>query len=190
MYLFFDTETTGLPKKWGAPLTDLDNWPRMIQVAWLLYDKDGKKIAEQEYVIKPQGFIIPQEATNVHGISTEKALKEGVPLVQTLKEFANALNQSKFLIAHNMSFDEKIIGAEFLREKIPINAQGVKKLCTMQLSTNYCKIPKPNGYKWPSLSELHIKLFDKDFEDAHDALVDVKACADCFFEMKRLGIIA
>jgi DNA polymerase III epsilon subunit-like protein len=189
MYLFFDTETTGLPRNWQAPLIELDNWPRMVQLAWLYYDERGRKIAEQNYIIRPQGFTIPQAATNVHGISTERAYQEGVPLALALKEFSALLNQSRFLVAHNLNFDEKIIGAEFLRARVPIASKNIKKICTMKLATDYCQIPSNNGYKWPSLSELHQKLFAKDFEDAHDALVDVKACADCFFEMKRRGLI-
>ena len=47
MYLFFDTETTGLPKNWKAPITDLENWPRLVQLAWLVYDNIGNKIINE-----------------------------------------------------------------------------------------------------------------------------------------------
>jgi len=59
----------------------------------------------------------------------------------------------------------------------------------MERSTDHCKIPGSYGYKWPSLSELYFILFDRDFEEAHDAVVDVKACAECFFRLKNEGII-
>jgi len=108
MFLFFDTETTGLPRNRNAPVSDLNNWPRLVQIAWLLYDVSEKQVSSSDYIIKPQGFTIPSDSTKVHGISTERANKEGVPLKDVLSEFSRAISQSRFLIAHNMSFDEKI----------------------------------------------------------------------------------
>ena len=52
MYLFFDTETTGLPKDWKAPISDLDNWPRLVQIAWSHYDSSGNEISNNSYIIK------------------------------------------------------------------------------------------------------------------------------------------
>lgn len=59
----------------------------------------------------------------------------------------------------------------------------------MESSTDYCKLPGPYGYKWPSLSELHYKLFNHNFEEAHNANIDVKACAKCFFKLKSEGVL-
>ena len=189
MYLFFDTETTGLPKNWKAPVTDLDNWPRMIQIAWILCDAAGNKIETKVYIIKPDGFIIPKEASDVHGISTEKAIREGVPLIEVLNEFNTAISKSDYIIAHNISFDEKIIGAELLRNSVQSNFESTRKLCTMKSSTDYCQIRGNYGYKWPTLSELHIKLFGVDFEDAHDALVDISITEKCFWALRSKGVI-
>ena len=195
MFLFFDTETTGLPLDWRAPLEDLDNWPRLVQLAWLLTDENGKKVKSTNRIIKPEGFIIPTEAAAVHGVSTERAHEEGVLLNPALKEFIQAVDKAKLLVAHNMSFDEKIMGAELLRKKHEHKLFDRPKICTMQSSTDYCKIQSAlraengYGYKWPKLIELHQKLFDQEFENAHDALADVKACARCFFELMKRGII-
>ncbi len=189
MYLFFDTETTGLPLNWKAPVSDLNNWPRLVQIAWQQYDDSGNMITEQDYIIKPEGFSIPAEAAQVHGISTEQAEKEGVALDKVLEEFSGLIGTSDYLVAHNMSFDEKIIGAEFLRKKIESRLFESEKICTMKSSTQYCQIPGNYGYKWPKLSELHMKLFDTDFDEAHDARVDITACAKCFWELKRRGVI-
>lgn len=190
MYLFFDTETTGLPKKWNAPANDLGNWPRLVQIAWILYDKNGKNVCDKEYVIKPEGFEIPKESSDVHGITTDFALKRGRSLEKILREFSFSMSLSKYLIAHNMSFDEKIIEAEFIRKKIQKSLFEPQKICTKDISTNFCKIPGSYGYKWPSLAELHMKLFGRGFDDAHDAMVDVEACAKCFFELKKIGVIS
>ncbi len=189
MYLFFDTETTGLPKNWKAPVTDLQNWPRLVQLAYLLYDQQGNKISGGDFIIQPAGFTIPAEAAAIHGISTEKANREGVALMTVLQDFQTLINRAEQLVAHNMSFDEKIMGAEFLRNRMPDSIASKRKICTMQRSTNFCALDGPYGYKWPKLSELHYKLFNTGFEEAHNAAVDINATAKCFWELKRLGEI-
>lgn len=189
MYLFFDTETTGLPQNYNAPIEDLNNWPRLVQLAWSIYDKNGEKIDSSSFIIKPEGFEIPEQASSVHGITTERALKEGQKLENILQEFSQAISQAKIIVAHNMSFDEKIIGAEFLRTGVNHELFETIRVCTKEEATDYCQIPGNYGYKWPRLSELHIKLFGEDFEGAHDAMTDVEACARCFFELTKRGVI-
>jgi DNA polymerase III subunit epsilon len=189
MYLFFDTETTGLPKNWKAPVTDLNNWPRLVQLAYLFYDLEGNQISGGDYIIKPNGFTIPLESSRIHGISTEKATEEGIELMAVLNEFQQLITQSNYLVAHNMSFDEKIMGAEFLRNGMQNTVMPKPKICTMQSTTNFCAIDGPYGYKWPKLSELHYKLFKTGFDEAHNAAVDISATAKCFWELKRIGKI-
>lgn len=189
MYLFFDTETTGLPRSWKAPVTDLDNWPRLVQLAFLLSDREGNRLAGGDFIIKPEGFTIPAEASRIHGITTERAVKEGKDLRAVLDEFQAAVSRAEYLIAHNLSFDEKIMGAEFLRNKMPDTLPPKVKICTMQSGTDLCAIPGPYGNKWPKLTELHYKLFQAGFEEAHNAAADLAATIKCFWELKRLGII-
>ena len=161
----------------------------MIQVAWILCDNSGNRIESNDYIIKPENFEIPRDASRVHGISTERAINEGEDLITVLNEFNELVKRSDFIVAHNISFDEKILGAELLRKSIPSDFNRKRKLCTMQTATNYCRIPGPYGYKWPKLSELHIKLFGADFDEAHDATVDINATEKCFWEMRNLGLI-
>ncbi len=189
MYLFFDTETTGLPNNWKAPVTDLNNWPRLVQMAWLQYDLEGNKIGGSNHIIVPNGFTIPEEASSIHGISHDRALREGVELKSVLSNFHNRIAQSNYLVAHNMSFDEKIVGAEFLRNNMTNTIDTIPKICTMQRTTNFCRIDGPYGYKWPKLSELHYTLFGTGFEEAHNAEVDINATAKCFWELKRIGVL-
>lgn len=190
MYLFFDTETTGLPRNYQAPLDDFLNWPRIVQIAWSLYDEDGNHWESQNYIIKPEGFIIPPESTKIHRISQERAVQEGMPLRLALEHFLRDTSGVSHLVAHNIDFDEKIVGAELLREKMPNPFFSARKICTMKSSVSYCKILNNRGtYKWPNLTELYNCLFSSGFPEAHDAVFDVKACADCFFELKRKGII-
>ncbi|WP_428234900.1 DNA polymerase III subunit alpha [Gracilimonas sp.] len=189
MYLIFDTETTGLPNDFSAPITDLDNWPRLVQLAWQLHDHTGKLINSGNHIVKPEGFTIPFNSEKIHGISTERANEEGVDLEFVLKEFSKDIDKAHFLIGHNVSFDEKIMGAEYLRKKIPSAIIDKSKIDTKDDGTDVAKIEGGRGgnYKWPSLGELHHALFDKGFEDAHDAAADVEATARCFLEMVRIG---
>ena len=189
MYLFFDTETTGLPRNWKAPITDFNNWPRLVQLAYLYFDNSGKRISGDSFIIKPEGFVIPSESSRVHGITTERAIREGHSLISVLQHFHSLVLQTDYLVAHNMSFDEKIIGCEFLRNGMQNPVQHKSKICTMERTTNFCAIDGPYGYKWPKLSELHYKLFRTGFDEAHNAAVDIEITAKCFWELKRLNKI-
>ncbi len=190
MYLFFDTETTGIPKNYKAPVSDLKNWPRLVQIAWLVTDRSGNEIKSAEYIIKPNGFSIPADVAKIHGITNELASQSGVELKPVLEEITVDISNAVALIAHNMQFDEKILGAEFLRMGHPNHIESKPKKCTMQSSTDYCKIPGPYGNKWPKLQELYKKLFRESFDDAHNALADVRACSKCYFELRRIGVMA
>lgn len=189
MYLIFDTETTGLPRDYSAPITDFDNWPRLVQLAWQVHDHTGKLMSSGNYIVKPEGFTIPFNSEKIHGISTKKAQVEGHDLEFVLKEFRKDMDKAYFLVGHNVSFDESVMGAEYLRKKIPSAIIDKPKIDTKDESTQYVAIPGGRGFKWPTLGELHHKLFDIGFEDAHDAAADVEATTRAFLELIRLGII-
>lgn len=192
-YLFFDTETTGVPRNYKAPITDLDNWPRLVQLGWILCDKQGNELQTGNDIIKPVGFIIPEAASNVHKITTVIAMLKGQDLRQVLNKFISVSKQAKVLVGHNVSFDINIVGAELLRIKSDYSIANKTNIDTMLKSINYCAIPSGyaygDKYKWPKLQELHKKLFGHEFEDAHDAMADIRATKKCFFEMKRIGLI-
>ena len=189
MYLFFDTETTGVPRRWDVPCTDTANWPRLVQIAWALHEADGTCAAGESHIVRPLGFTIPREAERVHGISTARALLEGIPLAEALALFSAGVDRSTVVVAHNLSFDECVVGAEFVREGARTDLHQKTKVCTMKASTEYCRLPGRYGYKYPSLSELHFALFGRTFDKAHRADSDVRALVECFFELKRRGVI-
>ena len=192
MYLIFDTETTGLPQNYNAPLTDFDNWPRMVQLAWQLHGSKGELIAARNFIVKPEGYTIPFNAEKVHGISTKRAEEEGHPLADVLASFAEDVAQAEWLIGHNVEFDYSIVGAEYLRKEMPNATEGKTPYDTKLESTEFCAIPGGRGgkYKWPTLTELHNKLFGVGFDDAHDAAYDVDATARCFFGLLTEGVSA
>ena len=192
MYLIFDTETTGLPKKWNAPITDSDNWPRCVQLAWQLHDSKGALISDHSYLIKPENFNIPFESEQIHGISTELANKIGVDLDEVLNKFISDLSNAGFIIGHNVKFDLNIIGAELFRINSDVNLleKDILDTCT-EMTANVCKLPGGRGgkFKFPTLIELYSFLFDESFSEAHNASADVEATARAFFELVRIGII-
>ncbi len=191
MYLIFDTETTGLPANRQAPLTDFDNWPRIVQIAWQLHNPKGKLISAQNFIVRPDGFTIPFNAEKVHGISTERATKEGHPLREVLGIFNKDLEKAHLIIGHNIEdFDVRIIGSEYLRLNLPNAIASMATYDTQLQTRDFCAIPsgRAGKYKWPSLAELHEKLFGKKYEDAHDAAYDVAANARCFFELLKLKV--
>ncbi len=192
-YLFFDTETTGLPNDFNAPFTDSDNWPRLVQLAWIVTDEKGGPLDEQDYIIQPNGFEIPADVVDVHGITTEKALSEGYSLTGVLDKFWNAISQSEFIVGHNVTFDVNIVSAEFYRMGM-FNALFLGKILldTKKAGADICKIPNPHdyeGYKWPRLKELYRHLFGEDFENAHDAFADITATERCFWKMREMNAI-
>jgi DNA polymerase III epsilon subunit-like protein len=190
--LFFDTETTGLPQFYNAPITQVNNWPRLVQLAFIEYYEDGTLAANHNYIIKPVGFSIPRDATHIHRITNEQAQTEGRDLTQVLDIFVNAITESSILIAHNFDFDRNIVGAEFVRKEFDTKPILTKRsFCTMKNKdiVHFCRISGKNGYKWPKLEELHYKLFNQKFSDAHDASIDISATAKCFWELLGRGII-
>ncbi|MDB4289509.1 DNA polymerase III subunit alpha [Flavobacteriaceae bacterium] len=188
MYLIFDTETTGLPKRWNAPITDVDNWPRCIQIAWQLHDDLGNCIEHQDYLIRPDGFNIPYDAEKIHGISTELATEQGLALSEVLELFNIALSKTTFVVGQNLGFDLNIMGCEFHRLQVasPLSELPVLDTCT-EKTASMCQIPGGRGgkFKLPTLTELHQFLFHKPFGEAHNATADVEATTRCFLELIR-----
>ncbi|WP_375235059.1 DNA polymerase III subunit alpha [Winogradskyella sp.] len=188
MYLIFDTETTGLPKRWDAPITATDNWPRAVQIAWQLHDAMGNCIEHQDYLIKPHGFNIPYDAEKIHGISTELAQEQGISLSQVLEKFNITMSKTKFIVGQNVKFDLNVMGAEFVRLNVenPLQKLPVLDTCT-EHTASLCQIPggRYGKFKLPTLTELHQFLFDTPFGEAHNATADVEATTRCFFELLR-----
>ncbi len=187
MFLVFDTETTGLPKNWKAPITDTDNWPRMVQLAWQCHDKEGNFLFAKNHVITPDGFTIPEDVVSVHGITTEIAYEKGIPLKEALDDFMEDVRNSDFIIGHNISFDINIVGCELVRCEMEETLSSAPFICTMNESKEFCQLYRNGKLKNPTLTELHIKLFEVAFEEAHNAAADVMSTTRCFLELVRVG---
>jgi len=182
MYLFFDTETTGLSSA-----------DRIVQIAWILEDADGVVLSERTAIIQPTyDFSIPYRSTLVHGITTEQAFDEGEDVSLVLDEFCEDFEQAQFIVGHNVEFDKRFLVKEFDLIGRSLDFHQKQTVCTMKSSKDWCEIPKTNGhpgFKPPKLTELYEILFGDVFDGAHDALQDTRACQQCFHELASLGVI-
>lgn len=189
MYLIVDTETTGLPKDYRASIQNTENWPRLIQLAYQLYDEKENLVKEVNHIIRPDGFVIPLESTKVHGISTESAMAEGTNLVDALDELQSDIERADVIVGHNIDFDRRVIDCEYFRLRRYPLLSTKPQFCTMQSSTNLCKLEGRFGYKWPALAELHNFLFQEPFgpsQGQHNALQDVKIAARAYFKLRKM----
>lgn len=190
-YMVFDVETSGLPKKRNSSYKDVENWPYVVQIAWGICDNNGKE-SIKNYIIYPENFEIPPEATKIHNITHQYALDNGFKIKDILNEFIEDCKKVNLIVAHNMSFDYNVVSCELFRNGL--NNECIskkKKICTMETTTNYCKLGdfKFGKYKWPKLIELYQKLFNKDKEGLHDAEVDIKTCNECFLKILEIGLV-
>ena len=197
-YLVFDIETTGLPINRHAPPDDFKNWPHVVQIAWLLFDDEHKLIELSNFYLK-QPVVIPTDATNIHGITTAMMLEQGIEPPNVYANFKKAIDNTEYLICHNIDFDIPIIRCDFLRNGMQWDFPNNAMFCTMTTGTNFCKIPQSNGeYKWPTLTELYQKCFYPGYSmriypdatstsNVHSANIDAAMTALCFFKLKELG---
>lgn len=189
VYLFFDTETNGLPKNHNEGPSNSDNWPRLVQLSWLLVDYSLEVISRKDYVVKPEGFNISDSSAEVHGITNDLAKERGTPLKVVVDKFIQDLDKSSILIGHNVEFDKKVLASELLRLGESDIISSKPSFCTMKATIEYCGIPGPYGLKYPKLQDLYAKLFGEPFKGAHKALSDAMATLKCYKELKSKMIL-
>jgi len=191
VYLVVDCETNGLPHRRNSHYTDVDNWPRAVQVGWCLYDDRRSLVASGSDIVRSDGWQIPSSAASIHGITTERAMQEGRDIAGVLSDLASAAARARFVVAHNTEFDGNVLAAEYLRLNRQPPFVPEKMICTMHSGTDYCRLPGgPYGqYKWPTLQQLHTTLGGGQLHGAHDAAIDAGACAYCFFELVDRRVI-
>jgi len=185
--LVFDTETSGLPSSYRASFSDIHVWPRIVEIAWIVFDINLAPVSSSSFIVRPDDFQISPGASSVHGITTEMAKEKGSPLRYVLACLAEDLSDIDLLVAHNIDFDFPVVNCEFLRANMPSTLGVKQKYCTMKSSTELCNIPGKYGAKWPKLEELYKFLFTRSFNEAHRAMHDVQATSECYLELRRRG---
>jgi DNA polymerase III epsilon subunit-like protein/predicted transposase YbfD/YdcC len=188
--LFIDIETTGLSLKDSETYENLDNWPYIVQLGFILYDDNFGNLSERNIILKPENYTIPFESTKIHGISNDFAINNGENRSDVLSFMDRILSKVDIIIGHNVEFDLNTLKCEILRSKgnedLLFRNKKHEIIDTMKMGCDICRIPSykfGEKYKWPTLDELHTKLFNKSFIGQHNALNDIKATYDCYFEM-------
>lgn len=177
--LFFDTETTGLPL-WKDP-SDHPDQPHMVQLAAVLADPESREIIDKmDAIIKPDGWVIPDDVAAIHGITTERALEDGIPEAEALDMFLAMYARCGLRVAHNTTFDNRIVRIAMKRYRPDAVTDDQWK----DKSGYHCTMvehSKKHGGKWPTLIELYKHHTGMDLTDAHSAMADTLACMDCYF---------
>jgi DNA polymerase III subunit epsilon len=177
--LIFDTETTGLPKSRKSAEQGPNNWPHMVSISWIVLDTDSNtELNRESFIIRPE-WKIPEDSIAIHGITQERAEKEGVSLFEVMAHFIT--ESCDMWVAHNLEFDMGVIVNAVLWDlKIQFPGTPQRKMCTMRLSKNICKLPGKFGYKMPKLKELYYAAFAKYPIEAHlhTSMYDVEVLAE------------
>lgn len=193
--LVFDTETSGLPLEKNASILEVDKWPHILQLSFIVYDDERKQITQLKDNYIKQNINISKESTKIHGITQEIMNNKGVNLEDEMNIFDIALKTSDIVVGHNISFDKRVYMVEALRryrrQYFTINGKKKPEYCTMKNSVNLCKIEKINNktkstfYKYPTLKELHTHLFNEFPENLHNSLIDIFATLRCYIMMTK-----
>jgi DNA polymerase III epsilon subunit-like protein len=197
--LVFDTETTGLPIFKNVSFKDSTNWPHIIQLSYILYDLiQNKVICEHDHIIDvPPNITISEKSISLHGITRKISSTQGIPIQYALQMFNICLDKADIVIAHNFKFDRSMIMVESHRYDISVRFNSTTPpvlnyrqfYCTMEKSTKLCNIAVKNRYgksynKFPTLLELHKKLFDSIPSNLHNSFIDVIICFRCYYKIK------
>lgn len=192
--LVFDTETTGLPAERNTSIFETDKWPYIVQLTYLLYDMKNHNVIEMEDLIIKCEIDIPEEASNIHGITTNISMIKGLEIDKALDLFDSALKRADVVVGHNISFDKRLYMVETIRRKrrqyFTVDKIKKEEYCTMKNGKNLCKLEKisykgEKYYKYPTLTELYKTLFNKEPNGVHNALNDVLACFRCYHKMTQ-----
>lgn len=186
----FDFETTGIPN-WKIP-SDSEEQPHIVELGAILADASTGKIhSKLSFIVKPDGWTIPQETIDVHGITNEMADEQGIPEKDVANHLLSLCEQSNFnRCCHNRTFDQRIFRIALKRYRPEMLDRWAEKdnfTCTMWGSKDLCKIPKKSGkgYKLPTLSEAHEILLGEPVYGAHRAITDAEACLDIFLAIQN-----
>jgi DNA polymerase-3 subunit epsilon len=175
--LYFDTETTGFPKSSTAPL---EEQPHVVQLACtLVCAATRKEMVSLSVIVDCPIEEIPSGASDIHGITHDVMRAFGISPRAALSAFHQFTKQADVIVAHNIAFDLKLLDYLYQRENVQNPLWTMEQFCTMQATTNLCKLPAANGrggYKWPKLTEAYMHFFGETLDGAHDALVDVRGC--------------
>lgn len=174
---FYDTETTGLPV-WKEP-SESDAQPHLVQLGAVLVNPETQEVISSiDLIIKPDGWEIPEEVSEIHGITTEYAMEVGVPEKMALDLFL-AMRGDAERIAYNKTFDQRIIRIAAKRyssdDVVEKWAEKDDHHCSMRMAQSVI------GGKNPKLEAAYKHFTGKELENAHSAMADTMASMEVYF---------
>jgi DNA polymerase III subunit epsilon len=186
--LFIDTEASGLPRNWTLPYNAENNWPHIVQVAWLIYDEQRKLVKQENHYINADGVSITDSAIKTHGITPEFLSANGQEAGKVMEMLANDLVEYEpQVIGHFLQLDYYLLGTAFYRTGVYNPLSKLPVFCTMVATTQLLRSPSTRQLR---LGDLYYMLFKADLQHQHDALHDAQATAACFFELRDRGEIS
>ena len=186
MYLIYDCTAVSKPVNLKAPFSSTSSWPRLLHLSWIVLNDQFKPIEDFDGIVLADNFKIDEEMMKYAKIDAEDVQKKGVDGDLLLKKFAESVEKVAYIFAHNLALNESILAAEHIRRGLEIPMFRKERFCLMQESTYFCKLPsKIGGYKWPTLSELHIACFHSTYNPLNNARADVIACTRSFIYLMK-----
>jgi DNA polymerase-3 subunit epsilon len=185
--LFVDTETSGIPRDWSQPYSSRDNWPHIVQLAWVVCTPDGQEVKAENHYIQPNDYDMSPESGKIHGLTPEFLRANGRSRHAVMQRLhRDLLHYQPLVVAHFMQLDYHMMGVGFYRAGLKNPLPDLPTFCTMLATGPFMRYPAQGFLR---LGELYQRLFHEPLTREHDALVDARAAARCFFEMRRQGTI-
>lgn len=188
-YLFFDTETTGLPSD-RIPASKISGiWPNLVSIAWILANEDGVILHSEYHIVKPINWIIPEQSVAIHKITKTIADKYGMELREVIDRFMWYVNECDVIVAHNLNFDQNVINNALkwqLGKAMMIEDYGKRLFCTMHNGRTIVGTPckTPGKFRNVKLVDMYITLFGREPNGVlHNAMTDTQVLMDCFYRI-------
>jgi DNA polymerase-3 subunit alpha len=189
-FLLFDTSANGKPLSYSASSRDSSNWPRLFHLSWQLMNEKGQILDSRNDLIQPKTFSLTAEMEERHKVTMAELKEKGIAVEDSIAAFMNIVPEADMVFAHNLAFNQGVVTAEADRAHIIERLSAADTYCLMQEATYYCGIPGKRGkFKWPSLPELHKRIFNKSYNNASHAEADVNALARCFIVMYKTKVL-
>ncbi len=187
-YLFIDTETSGMPKRWSVSTQKVDQWPYILQIAWVIYAKTGEKVLFRNFYINAGNIAIDEQSLQLHGITAQFIQEKGMKRRKVMQLLAKDLGRYQpLIVGHFLEFDRRMLEVGFTRAKVKQNFAHLPKFCTMVFSQNLRQASFTPKYM--RLDELYFYLFNTALKNHHDAFHDALATKEIFFELLRRGVV-
>lgn len=186
MYIVCDTEGTGL-FDYKLPA---DGQPRLAELSLVFANADLEVEREYTALIKPDGWVMPPETAEIHGLTQEILEEQGIPVLEALAVYQEAVAEGRVMAAHNAQHDSKQIRGELRRLGLPDEFENAPNLCTMRSLTKVIGLKQANSNrdKFPSLQEA-CDFFGIERHGAHTGRGDAMDVLQVMRRMKQIGIL-